>query len=88
VALAKAEYILDEINYHQVKQEYRDKIASLQMDIQKNTRVPRFLALKMLKQGIIFNPDPKTVFHNDDILILLGKEPALREFKKRNTPDI
>jgi voltage-gated potassium channel len=78
-----SEYILEEINYFQVKQEYRDKTLA-EMDIRKNTGATVF-GFKDAQQGIIFSPDPKTVFHNDDILILLGKEHSIREFKKQYT---
>jgi voltage-gated potassium channel len=74
-----SEYMLEEINYSQVKQEFRDKSLA-QMDVRKTTGATVF-GFKDAKRGIIFNPDPKTVFSNDDILILLGKEDALRAFK-------
>ena len=55
-----------------------------EMDIRKNTGATVF-GFKDATQGIIFSPDPKTIFHNDDILILLGKENSIREFKKQYT---
>jgi len=77
------EYLLEEISYQQVKSEYRDKTIA-ELDIRKETGATVF-GFKDAKKGIIFNPDPSTVFNNDDVLILLGKENALREFKKRFT---
>ncbi len=78
-----SEYLLEEINYFQVKSEYRDKSLA-EMDIRKTTGATVF-GFKDAQKGIIFNPDPGTVFSNDDILILLGKEDALREFKVKYT---
>ena len=79
----KSEYMLEEINYYQVRSEYRDKTLA-ELDIRKKTGATVF-GLKDPSKGIIFNPEPTTIFHNDDILILLGKENALREFKNRYT---
>jgi len=79
----KSEYMLEEINYYQVRSEYREKTLA-ELDIRKKTGATVF-GLKDPSKGILFNPEPNTIFHNDDILILLGKEDALREFKNRYT---
>lgn len=78
-----SEYLLEEISYQQVKSEFRDKTIA-QLDIRKTTGATVF-GFKDAQKGIIFNPDPSTLFKNDDIMILLGKEDALREFKKKFT---
>lgn len=75
-----SEYMLDEISYLHIKHEYRDKTLS-ELDIRKNCGATVF-GFKDAKKGIIFNPDPKTIFSNDDILILLGKEESIKEFKR------
>jgi voltage-gated potassium channel len=75
----KSEYMLEEINYFQVRSEYRDKTLA-ELDIRKKTGATVF-GLKDPSKGIIFNPEPNIVFHNDDVLILLGKEHAIKEFK-------
>ena len=76
----ESKYLLDEVNYLHVKQEYRDKSLS-ELDIRKNTGATVF-GFKDAKKGIIFNPDPRTKFSHDDILILLGDEHSIREFKR------
>lgn len=75
-----SEYMLEEVSYLHIKQDYRDKTLS-ELDIRKNTGATVF-GFKDAKNGIIFNPDPKIKFSSDDILILLGKEDAIKEFKK------
>lgn len=75
-----SEYVLDEISYLQVKQEYRDKTLS-ELDIRRTTGATVF-GFKDHKKGIIFHPDPRTKFSKDDIMILLGNESSIREFKK------
>lgn len=76
----ESKYMLDEISYLQVKQEYRDKSLS-ELDIRKRTGAT-VLGFKDSKKGIIFNPDPRTKYSEDDILILLGNEESMREFKR------
>lgn len=78
-----SEYMLDEISYLQIKHEYRDKTLS-ELDIRKQTGATVF-GFKDAKKGIIFNPDPRTKFSNEDILILLGKEESIRKFKMTYT---
>lgn len=75
-----SEYMLDEISYLHIKHEYRDKTLS-ELDIRKNCGATVF-GFKDAKKGIIFNPDPKIKFSNDDILILLGKEESIKKFKR------
>jgi len=75
-----SEYMLDEINYLHIKHEYRDKSLS-ELDIRKNTGATVF-GFKDAKKGIIFNPDPRTKFSKDDILILLGNDESIKKFKK------
>jgi len=75
-----SEYMLEEISYLHIKLEYRDKSLS-ELDIRKATGATVF-GFKDAKRGIIFSPDPRTKFSNDDILILLGKERSIREFKR------
>jgi len=75
-----SEYMLDEISYLQIKHDFRDKTLA-ELDIRKNTGATVF-GFKDATKGIIFNPDPKIKFSNDDILILLGKEDSIREFKR------
>ena len=75
-----SEYALDEISYLQVKHEYRDKTLS-EMDIRRTTGATVF-GFKDSKKGIIFHPDPRTKFSQDDIMIILGNEESIREFKK------
>lgn len=75
-----SEYVLDEISYLQVKLEYRDKTLS-ELDIRKNTGATVF-GFKDAKKGIVFHPDPRTKFSKDDIMILLGNETSIGEFKK------
>jgi voltage-gated potassium channel len=75
-----SEYILDEISYLQIKHDFRDKTLA-ELDIRKNTGATVF-GFKDAAKGIIFNPDPNIKFSHDDILILLGKEESIKEFKK------
>ena len=75
-----SEYILDEISYLQVKQEYRDKTLS-ELDIRKTSGATVF-GFKDAKKGIIVHPDPRTKFSKDDLIILLGNEESIRHFKK------
>jgi len=75
-----SEYILDEINYLQIKHEYRDKTLS-ELDIRKQTGATVF-GFKDAKMGLIFNPDPQTKITADDIMILLGKEDSIKEFNR------
>jgi voltage-gated potassium channel len=75
-----SKYVLDEVNYLHVKQEYRDKSLA-ELDIRKTTGATVF-GFKDARRGIIFNPDPKTKFSEDDIMILLGNEDSIRAFKK------
>lgn len=76
----ESKYLLDEVAYLQVKQEYRDKSIS-ELDIRKTTGASVF-GFKDARKGIIFNPDPQTRFLEDDIMILLGNEESIREFKR------
>lgn len=76
----ESKYALDEISYLQVKQEYRDKTLS-ELDIRKTTGATVF-GFKHARKGIILNPDPRTKFAEDDIMILLGNVESIREFKK------
>ncbi|MCG8307235.1 MAG: NAD-binding protein [Cytophagales bacterium] len=78
-----SEYMLDEVNYLHVRQEFRGKTLS-ELDIRRTTGATVF-GFKDAQKGIIFNPDPKTKFSENDILILLGNENSLREFKKKYT---
>ena len=75
-----SEYMLDEISYMQIKLEYRDKSLA-EMDIRKTTGATVF-GYKDAQNGIIFNPEPSIRFSQDDIIILLGKEESIREFKR------
>lgn len=75
-----SEYMLEEVSYLHIKQDFRDKTLA-ELDIRKNTGATVF-GFKDAKKGIIFNPDPRTKFSSDDILILLGKDDAIKEFKK------
>ncbi len=77
----ESEYILEEIRYLHIKLEYRDKSLA-EMNIRKNTGVTVF-GFKDAKKGIIFNPEPKIKFSQNDILILLGKEDSIKLFKKK-----
>ncbi|MCK5700811.1 MAG: TrkA family potassium uptake protein, partial [Cyclobacteriaceae bacterium] len=75
-----SEYMLDEISYMQIKLEFRDKSLA-EMDIRKTTGATVF-GYKDAQNGIIFNPEPSIRFSQDDIIILLGKEESIREFKR------
>ena len=75
-----SEYVLDEISYLQVKQEYRDKTLS-ELDVRRTCGATVF-GFKDDQKGIIFHPDPRTKFSKNDILILLGNEKSIREFKR------
>lgn len=75
-----SEYMLDEISYLQIKHDFRDKTLA-ELDVRKTTGATVF-GFKDANKGIIFNPDPHIKFSHDDILILLGKENSIREFKR------
>ena len=60
--------------------EYRDK-SFAELDIRKATGATVF-GFKQANKKIIFNPDPHTKFSHDDIIILLGKEDSIKEFKR------
>lgn len=75
-----SEYKLEEINYLHIKLEHRDKTLA-ELDIRKATGATVF-GFKDANKGNIFNPDPETIFSQGDILILLGKEASIREFKR------
>ncbi len=79
----ESEYMLDEVSYFQMRQEYRDRTLA-DLDIRKNTGATVF-GFKDAKKGVTFYPDPHTKFSADDVLILLGKKDAIREFKKQYT---
>lgn len=76
----ESEYMLEEISYLQIKLEFRDKSLS-ELDIRKKTGATVF-GFKDAEKGIIFNPDPHMKFSKDDIIILLGKAPGIKEFKR------
>ena len=78
-----SEYMLEEISYLQIKQEFRDKTLA-ELDVRKHSGATVF-GFKDAAKGIIFNPDPETKFSHDDILILLGKENSIKEFKRLYT---
>ncbi len=75
----ESEYMLDEINYLQIKLEYRDKSLA-ELDIRKATGATVF-GFKDAKKGILINPDPQTRFSQNDIMILLGNQESIKEFK-------
>jgi voltage-gated potassium channel len=75
-----SEYKLEEINYLHIKMEYRDKSLA-ELNIRKNTGATVF-GFKDAVRGNIFYPDPETKFSNGDIIILLGKEASIRDFKR------
>jgi voltage-gated potassium channel len=79
----ESEYMLDEISYLQIKVEYRDKSLA-ELDIRKKTGATVF-GFKDAIKGIMINPDPHTKFSQDDIIILLGKGEAIKEFKRKYT---
>lgn len=76
----ESEYMLDEINYLQIKLEYRDKSLA-ELDIRKTTGATVF-GFKDANKGIIINPDPQTRFSQNDIVILLGNQKSIKEFKR------
>ena len=75
-----SEYVLDEISYMQVKQEYRDKTLS-ELDVRRTCGATVF-GFKDAQKGIVFHPDPRTKFSKNDIIILLGNEESIKQFKR------
>ena len=75
-----SEYMLEEINYFEMKSEFRDKTLA-ELDIRKQTGATVF-GYKEGNNGIVFNPEPSVAITGSDKIILLGKESSIKEFKR------
>jgi len=78
-----SDFMLEEVTYNEMKQEYRD-LPIIKMDIRKNTGVT-VVGFKNQERGFLFNPDPETVFSSNDVMIILGREGKIKNFKKTYT---
>ena len=76
----ESDFVLEEVSYLDMKQDYRDLPLS-EMNIRKRSGVT-VIGFKNHARGFIFNPEPQTVFTNRDVMIILGKEKSIHEFKK------
>ncbi len=76
----ESDFILEEVSYMEMKQDFRDLPLS-ELNIRKQTGTT-VIGFKNHKKGFIFNPEPQTVFTHQDVMIILGKEKSIREFKK------
>jgi voltage-gated potassium channel len=79
----ESDFMLEEITYLEIRQEYRD-VPIAELNIRKKTGAT-VIGFKNHKLGFIFNPDPSTVFSGHDVMIILGKEQAIKDFKKTYT---
>ncbi len=73
------DYMLEEVGFHALKIEYREKTIA-ELDIRKKTGAT-ILGLKDPQKGLVFNPSPSIKITKEDVMIIIGKEDALRQFK-------
>ncbi|MEQ8303022.1 MAG: potassium channel protein [Cyclobacteriaceae bacterium] len=70
---------LEEFEFHELKEEYKNKTIK-ELDIRNNTGAT-VLGIKDKEKGFIFDPNSDTTIENGDILIILGSEESIRNFK-------
>lgn len=70
---------MEEMDYSRLKAEYQNK-SLREMNICKRTHV-MVMGMKDTRKGFSINPHPETVIREGDILILLGNEQALANFR-------
>ena len=75
-----SDFMLEEISYNEMKSEFRNLPIS-KLDIRKKTGTT-VIGFKNHEKGFLFNPDPNTIFSGHDVMIILGKESAIKDFKK------
>lgn len=75
-----SDFMLEEIRYNEMKNEFRNLPIS-KLDIRKKTGTT-VIGFKNHEKGFLFNPDPNTIFSGHDVMIILGKENAIKDFKK------
>ncbi len=73
--------VLDEIYFDELKEMYHQKSIA-ELDIRKNAGVT-VVGLKVENEGFKFNPDGSTVIQHGDVLIILGNQQKINDF--RNT---
>jgi len=70
---------MEELDFSQLKAEYRNQ-SLREMNIRKRTHV-MVMGMKDARKGFSINPHPETVVREGDVLILLGNESALANFR-------
>lgn len=73
--------VLDEFSFDELKNKYHQKSLA-ELDVRKNTGVT-VIGLKEKKHGFMFNPHPGRMINQGDILIILGSQENIDQFKKR-----
>jgi voltage-gated potassium channel len=76
----ESDYMLEEISYDSFKQEFRD-IPLADLEIRRKTGAT-VLGFKNMRKGFVFNPGPHTMLTHDDVMIILGREQSIKDFKK------
>ena len=70
---------LEEFSYNQFKDEFKDKSLK-ELDIRNQTGVT-IIGFKDDKSGFSFHPGADTIMGRDDIMIVLGTQPRIDQFK-------
>jgi len=76
----ESDYLLEEFGYDSFRPEFRD-IPLADLEIRRKTGAT-VLGFKNMRKGFIFNPGPHTMLTADDVMIILGREQSIKEFKK------
>jgi voltage-gated potassium channel len=71
---------LEEFKLEELKKEFHDKSIK-ELDIRKNTGAT-IIGLKDQEKGFTFDPNSETIVRDKDILIVLGSEENIKNFKK------
>ncbi len=70
---------LEEFSYDQFNSESRDRSIS-ELDVRNKTGAT-IVGFKDQREGFRFSPGPRTIIGSDDIVIVLGREEEIQEFK-------
>jgi voltage-gated potassium channel len=71
---------MEEFEFRHLKQEFKNK-SLRDLNIRHHTQVT-VMGLKDVRHGFSINPNPDTIFHEGDTLVVLGNDTALASFKK------
>jgi voltage-gated potassium channel len=76
----ESDYMLEEVSYDEFKAEYQDvPLADLEIRRQTGATV---LGFKNREKGFVFNPGPHTMLSDNNVMIILGRESSVRDFKR------